>query len=64
MVDPRPEFFVPIDQIPAEAWDWGQRTMSLVAKTAGDPAALTGAMRAAVKRVDAGVPLYSITTMD
>ena len=64
MVDPRPEFFVPIDQVPAEAWDWGQRTMSLVAKTTGDPAALTGAMRAAVKRVDPGVPLYSITTMD
>jgi ABC-type antimicrobial peptide transport system permease subunit len=38
--------------------------MSLVARATGDPVALTGAMRAAVKRVDPSVPLYSITTMD
>ena len=59
-----PEFFVPIDQVPPEAWEWTQRTMTLVAKANGDPATITGAMRAAVKRVDPAVPLYSITTMD
>lgn len=71
-VDVRPEFYLPIEQVPSDAWEWVQRTMTLVARTAGasgaaepaDPAALTGAMRAALRRVDPAVPLYSVQTME
>jgi putative ABC transport system permease protein len=63
-VDVAPEFYLPIDQIPAEAWDWTQRAMAIVARSAGsDPASLTPSMRAAVREVDPGLPVYGVTTM-
>ncbi|MGH7720596.1 MAG: ADOP family duplicated permease [Gemmatimonadaceae bacterium] len=63
-VDVAPEFYLPIEQIPPEAWEWIQRAMTLVARGTGDPAALTGAMRAAVRAVDPALPLYGLSTMD
>jgi predicted permease len=62
-VEVGPEFYLPIDQIPPEAWDWIQRTMTVVARGDGDPVALTGAMRSAVRAVDPTLPLYRISTM-
>ncbi|HEX2452753.1 MAG TPA: ABC transporter permease [Vicinamibacterales bacterium] len=61
---PSPEFYLPIDQIPAEAWDWVQRTMYVVARTERDPAGLAGGIRAAVTEVAPGVPLFNVRTMD
>ena len=59
----RAEFYLPIDQVPPEAWDWVQRAMTIVVRTNGDPASATPAMRAAVRALDPGMPLYAITTM-
>jgi predicted permease len=40
-----------------------QRRMALVVKTSGDPAALTGALRQAVRDLDPTLPLYDVRPM-
>jgi putative ABC transport system permease protein len=63
-VDIRPEFYLPVAQAPAEAWDWVQRTMSIVARTNGPEAGvLTAPIRSALRQVDPALPLYGIITM-
>ena len=63
--DPGPEFYLPLGQVPAEAWDWIQRTMTVVTRAeGGDPTALTASLRAAVRSVDPDLPLYGIATME
>ncbi len=60
-----PEFYLPIAQSPAVAWDWVQRTMAIAARSSGgDTAALSGAIRAAAREAAPGVPLYDVTSMD
>jgi putative ABC transport system permease protein len=62
---PRPEFFLPIDQAPDEAWTWIQRSMTLVARTqSGDATAAFAVARAAVRRFDPSVPLYQVRSME
>ena len=61
---PRPEFYLPLQQTPDDAWNWTQRTMYIVARTDGDPSALTAPMRAMVARVDPELPLYDVRLMD
>lgn len=61
--DAGPEFYLPIAQTPAEAWNWIQRTMTLVVR-GRKPAGLAAGVRAAVKTIDPGVPVYNIATMD
>lgn len=39
-------------------------TMTLVVRTAGDPLAVTGALRAALASIDPELPLYSVRTME
>ncbi len=52
----RPEFYLPVSQAPAESWKWLQRTLTLVVR--GDsPAALTAALRGAVREVDPALPV-------
>jgi putative ABC transport system permease protein len=61
----RPEFYLPIAQAPDVAWDWIQRSVTLVGRTsAADATTLIAAMRAAMRDVDPNVPLHRITTMD
>ncbi len=60
----QPEFFMPIAQAPDVAWNWINRTMSLVARSDGDPLALAPAMREALRRVDPSLPLYRFETME
>jgi predicted permease len=63
--DVRPEFYLPMTQIPAEAWSWVGRAMTVVARSAnGNGASLTPGIRAAVKSVDPSFPVYSVFTMD
>jgi predicted lysophospholipase L1 biosynthesis ABC-type transport system permease subunit len=61
---PRPEFYLPLPQAPDDAWNWTQRTMYIVARTDGDPAALAQPLRAMVARVDPELPLYDVREMD
>jgi putative ABC transport system permease protein len=63
-VDVQPEFYLPIDQVPPQAWDWIQRAMALVVRSSGsDAAALTASLRGAVRDVDPSLPVYGLTTM-
>ncbi|HEX7091045.1 MAG TPA: ABC transporter permease [Longimicrobiales bacterium] len=58
--DVRPEFYLPLAQVPPDAWEWTDRSMTIVARKSGDPAALAPAFRAAVRAVDPSLPLYRI----
>ena len=60
---PRPEMYLPYDQFPAGTGT-PQRTMRLVLRTAGDPAALAGPVRAALAELDPAVPLVEVQTME
>jgi putative ABC transport system permease protein len=63
-VDIRPEFYLPIEQVPPEAWDWIQRAMAVVLRSAGsDPALLAAPIRAAVREIDPALPVFGVTTM-
>jgi predicted permease len=57
-----PEFYLPLDQIPDHAWDWVQRTMTLVAR-GENVATASAALRAAVQAVDPAVPIFQVTDM-
>jgi putative ABC transport system permease protein len=59
----RPEFYLPLMQIPDVAWTWIGR--SLVIMTRGDDtASMTTAIRASVKAVDSTLPVFGIRTID
>ena len=62
-VSPRPEFYLPIAQVPDVAWSWN-RTMYVLVRTIGDPAALAQPLHDAVTRVDRDLPLFDVRTMD
>ncbi len=53
----RPEIYVPHAQTPTG-------TMTVVLRAAGEPAALTAALRAAVKTLDADLPLFNLRTLE
>ena len=59
-----PEFYMPLEQMPPEAWEWVQRTMTVVARGPGGVAPVTTAMRAVVAKMDPSIPLYGVTTME
>jgi putative ABC transport system permease protein len=63
----QPEFYIPIDQMPPEAWEWMRRTMTVVARADDESPArvanVTAAVRAAVRSVDPGIPVYRIRPM-
>ena len=44
-------------------WDWSPARVRLVARTSGDPRALAGAMREAVRSADVNVPVQQFQTM-
>ena len=63
--EPVPEFYLPTAQIPPDAWEWINNTMDVMVRPqAGDPLALAGTIRAAVRDLDASLPVYAIQTMD
>ena len=64
-VDAGPEFYLPIDQVPPQAWDWIQRSMAVVVRASGsDAASLATPLRAAVREIDPALPVYGLTTMN
>ena len=56
--DPGNQMYVPYAQDPT----WG--SLSLVARTAGEPAAMAGAVREAIRSVDKTIPTYNLKTMN
>ena len=61
---PSPEFYLPLEQAPADAWNWVQRTMYVVIRTQADPLTVGTPLRAAVAAVAPGVPLFNVRTME
>jgi len=63
----QPEFYIPLDQMPVQAWDWTGRTMTIVARVVDEndarEAATLVAIRAAVRTVDPGIPVYRMRPM-
>jgi predicted lysophospholipase L1 biosynthesis ABC-type transport system permease subunit len=63
----QPEFYIPLDQMPAEAWDWTGRSMTVIARVDREndtrEAAALAAIRAAVRSVDPGIPVYRVRPM-
>jgi putative ABC transport system permease protein len=62
-VAPRPEFYLPIAQAPDVVWTWF-RTLYVIVRTTGEPAALTASLNAAVTGIDRDLPLFDVRTMD
>jgi predicted permease len=56
--DPGNQMYVPYAQDPT----WG--SLSLVARTSGEPEAMAGAVREAIRSVDKTIPTYNLKTMD
>ncbi len=61
---PSPEFYLPIAQLPPEAWAWIQRTMYVVVRSNQGMDVSVEPLRTAVRRVAPEVPLFDIRTMD
>jgi putative ABC transport system permease protein len=61
---PSPEFYLPIDQVPAGAWDWVQRTAYIVVRTTQDPMSMANPLRGVMRGVATGVPLFQLRTME
>ncbi len=60
----RPEFYLPLDQIPAEAWGWIQGGMTVLLRAKdGAPGALAPLVRSAVGELDPGLPVFDMLTM-
>jgi predicted permease len=62
--DVRPEFYVPLEQTPPFTWKADDVSMSLAIRATGEPAALAGALRRAVRAADPTVPVYEVKTLE
>jgi putative ABC transport system permease protein len=58
----RPEFYIPLAQMPPSAWDWIGRTMDLVVRTRGGAIPIHE-LQATVASVAPAVPIYRLSTM-
>ena len=61
---PSPEFYLPLPQAPADAWNWTQRNMYIIVRTDGDPQMLSRPLRAAISRIDPDLPLFDVRMMN
>ena len=60
----RADFYLPIQQVPADVWRWTGRTMTVVVRSrTQDAAALAAVVRATVKEIDPAVPVHNVSTM-
>ena len=62
MLPPDAEFYMPLAQVPPDAWNWLSRSMTVIA-TGTATAPLVDAVRAGVYEVDPSVPVYDVTTL-
>lgn len=63
----QPEFYVPLDQMPAPAWDWTRRTMTVVVRLDGEDeareASVMAGIQVAVRGMDREIPVYRVSPM-
>ena len=60
----RPQIYFAGAQAPAAFWNAMQRSMFILARTPGDPRAMTKQLQAAVARVDPTLPMFDIRSME
>jgi predicted permease len=60
----RPQLYFASAQTPAPLWNAMQRSMFVIARTTGDPGAMSKPLQAAVARVDPVLPLFNVRSMD
>jgi len=60
----RPQIYFAGAQAPAAFWNAMQRSMFILARTTGDPRAMTKPLQAAVARFDPMLPMFDIRSMD
>jgi predicted permease len=60
----RPQIYFASAQAAAALWNAMQRSMFVVARTTGDPDAMTKQLQAAVARVDPTLPMFDIRSME
>jgi putative ABC transport system permease protein len=60
--DVKPEFYIPIAQMPPSAWDWIGRTMDLEVRTRAS-AAPVRELQSMVASIAPAVPIYHLSTM-
>jgi len=60
----RPQIYFAGAQAPASFWNAMQRSMFVLARTTGDPRAMTKQLQAAVGRVDPTLPMFDIRSME
>ena len=63
----RPQMYIPFDQLLWNVPDsngTGPRSLTIVVRTTGDPAAMTTAVRRAVRDLDPALPLAQVRTLD
>jgi predicted permease len=58
----QPEFYLPLAQMPPNAWDWFGRTMDLVMRTRGATFPAND-LRTTVALIAPGVPIYQLSTV-
>jgi predicted permease len=58
----QPQFYLPLAQMPPDAWDWIGRTMDFAVRTQGGPIPVN-ALRNTVASIAPGVPIYQLSTM-
>jgi putative ABC transport system permease protein len=61
---PSPEFYLPVTQVPDEAWTWVQRTIFVVVRSPGDPMTLTDSIKGVLTAAVPGTPLFDVRTME
>ena len=60
-----PEFYLPLEQMPLEAWSWINSSLSVTARAAtGNAASLAPVVRSAVQSVDPALAVFRVTTLD
>jgi putative ABC transport system permease protein len=59
-----PEFFIPIEQVPAPVWAGLGGALTIAARTEGAPANMERPMRGAVSAVDPSLPVAQVATME
>ena len=60
----RPQLYFAAAQTPAALWNAMQRSMFIIARTTGEPGAMSKQLQAAVARVDPLLPLFNIRSME
>jgi putative ABC transport system permease protein len=61
--DTNPETYYHYLQIPPEAMNFAEATMALAIRTSADPAAMTSAVREALRTLDPSLPVFNVHTM-